>query len=43
MNLQVVSGEAFEVSGGAVTIDLHGESKFVEKLPEEWSPKTYQA
>ncbi len=43
MKLQVVSGDAVEFSGGAITIELHGESKFVEKLPEEWSPKTYQA
>ncbi len=43
MKLHLISGDTFEVSGGAITIELHGESKFVEKLPEEWSPQTYQA
>ncbi len=38
MKLQVVSGDAFNVSGESITIELCGESKFVEKLPEEWSP-----
>jgi len=36
--LQLVSGDTFEVSGGALSIALQGESKFVEKLPQEWAP-----
>ena len=39
LKLQLVNGDTFEVSGGALRIELQGESKFVEKLPEEWSPR----
>ena len=37
LELQLVSGDAFKVSGGALSIELQGEPKFVEKLPEELS------
>ena len=39
LKLQLVNGDTFEVSGDALSIELHSESKFVEKLPEEWSPQ----
>jgi len=38
LRLQFVSGDNFDVSGSAITIELKGEYEFVETLPEDWSP-----
>jgi hypothetical protein len=40
LNLQFVNGYSFEVYGEAINIEMKGEAKFVENLPEEWSPNS---
>ncbi len=40
MVLNFSDGTALEVFGGAFSIELLGDSKFVENLPQEWAPKT---